>query len=484
MPATQTRPKKVDDHIMNNNNNKSKQASLERKGVTGYVYPHQPQIEMTRYQRSSSREDNGSPKSSGEEEEVRPVLTHPVPIEKRFKDVFKISDYSDEERMAMERKRVPVVEEFKEATYKKQPQKVSKYTRNVQKVSDKQKHTEQRYRSVSPRRREEYHEGEPEDLDRIYRAPVERTKSLKRYEQMTHDRNFEFDQAPVRHRNRSIEPNRYRDQSPPPHNYRDGRHHDTRDGYRHQQPESMPMPIQYREPQQNNMHMMKSMEPTSYKSYEDQRWARPVEQFEHRRPVEQFEHHRDSHRDGHRDIHQNVHRERELHHQDRSVPQNFYRGDMSPRVIVHRADVVRPKQLDTSESTLTKASPRDRFQNAKEKFQAMEQGRQRKPVTEHQNHKMLPPVLRKSMDRGYEPNLYQGNWSSDEDLQMRTNYRELPPTDRYPGLDRETGGRMLPSKSLGNLVKGYRHSYAEPRFAETRQFLRNGRVGLAAVTPY
>lgn len=434
MPATQTRPKKIEEHFINKSH---KQQSLERKGVSSYAYAHQPQVEMSRYQRSSSREDNGSsPKSSGEEEEVKPVLTHSVPIEKRFKDVFKISDYSDEDRMmAMERTRVPM-EEFKES-YKRQPQKITKYTRAIQKA-DKQKPAEHRYRSVSPRRREEYRGGEQEDLeDRIYRAPaqaqVERTKSLKRYEQ-----NFELDEdespAPARYRNHSVEPpNRYRDPSP----------FDYRDSYK-QQPESMPIQMPYREQSsQNNM-----IKQSSYKVY-----GGPGERFE------------------------------QYQQQERQVPQNYYRGDVASRVIVHRADVVRHKQLDTPESTLTKASPRDRFQNAKEKFQAMERERLRKgqpPVADHQNKIIRPPNDR----GGYQPNQYSGNWSSDEDIHMRANYRELPPNDRYPGLDRDFGGRMLPSKSLGNLVKGYRHSYAEPRFTETRQFSRNGRVGLAAVNPY
>lgn len=59
-------------------------------------------------------------------------------------------------------------------------------------------------------------------------------------------------------------------------------------------------------------------------------------------------------------------------------------------------------------------------------------------------------------------------------------YRELGPGDRFPGLDRPDGGRLAPAKSLGNLVKGYRHSYAEPHNMMTR----SGRVGLAAVNPY
>lgn len=43
--------------------------------------------------------------------------------------------------------------------------------------------------------------------------------------------------------------------------------------------------------------------------------------------------------------------------------------------------------------------------------------------------------------------------------------------------------RMVPSKSLGNLAKGYRHSYAEPQPIVRRQ-LGGSRVGIAAVHQY
>lgn len=418
MPATQTRQKKVIDDY------KVKQP--ERK--PNYVYPHPPPAEMNRYQRSSSREDNGSPKSSAEEEEVKPVLTKPVPIEKRFKDVFKISDYaderrkysSDEDRIVTDNRRPPAkynppqIEEFKES-YKKQPMKVSKYSRELEyragNKTDKQKYkelTEQRYSSDSPRRYNDYRPGEPEDFDRIYRAPVERTKSLKRYDRCEVD-----ESPPSRYRNRSIEPTRYRDQSP--------------EDYRYKQPESMPYPGQK----------------VPYSSYDEQRFNggfdRAVDRRWNRGTAER-----------------------------RPNEPDFYRDDH--RVIVHRAEVVRHKAMETPDSTLQKTSPRDRFQNAKEKFQAMERDRPRKSVEPAK-------PSRKSVERPYEQN--HGGWSSDEEFQMRKNYRELPTSERYPGLDRDSVGRLLPSKSLGNLVQGYRHSYAEPR-----HFPRSGRVGLAPVNPY
>lgn len=90
--------------------------------------------------------------------------------------------------------------------------------------------------------------------------------------------------------------------------------------------------------------------------------------------------------------------------------------------------------------------------------------------------------MRKIMDRGYDHQPAQvSNWSSDEDLQARCYYNDLHQSgSRYPAQDQ----RLMASKSLGNLSKGYRHSYAEPRFLEAKQYPRSGRVGLAAVNPY
>lgn len=204
-------------------------------------------------------------------------------------------------------------------------------------------------------------------------------------------------------------------------------------------------------------------------------------------------------------------------------------------------------------------SPKDRFKDAKEKFQKMEKvrGHVVEPVhyppppqaagamprrshegMSHQPQMTKPPMMSgpPQMKRG-DPNDRQMNmnslhrnriasnalppqhqphqspqihrpsnggagirrgheWSSEEDTDrerehamMRemhqgsrngTGYREVGPGDRFAGPDRPDGGRLAPAKSLGNLVKGYRHSYAEPH----NMMSRSGRVGLAAVNPY
>jgi hypothetical protein len=155
------------------------------------------------------------------------------------------------------------------------------------------------------------------------------------------------------------------------------------------------------------------------------------------------------------------------------------------------------------DSTMKRVSPKDRFENAKEKFQAMEREKQRdreqlkvmKKTSElprrgsMEQQQQHAPLSRRQYPSHNEPQ----NWSSEEDIaNMHVapprggGYREMPNQDRFPGLDRETTAamspqRMMNAKSLGNLVKGYRHSYAEPQ----SQFPRNsGRVGLAAVNPF
>lgn len=79
------------------------------------------------------------------------------------------------------------------------------------------------------------------------------------------------------------------------------------------------------------------------------------------------------------------------------------------------------------------------------------------------------------------------DWSSDEEHfgrpQSPSNVRIIPREREH--YEKNTAVRMGPSKSLSNLVRGYRHSYAEPPPVPRTPMPRNsGRVGLAAVNPY
>lgn len=185
-------------------------------------------------------------------------------------------------------------------------------------------------------------------------------------------------------------------------------------------------------------------------------------------------------------------RTRSGEYREQSNSAGKYERDERP-LISRRRIVEHQRSLSRSPETIMKVSPKDRFQDAKEKFQAMERERiaaldvgntrrtvERRGSFEHREHL--------SHDRHTE-------WSSDDEQQQQQptrmmsrptssgyQHRDLPPhMQRYAGGENASSRVISPAKSLGNLVKGYRHSYAEPR----NQMPRNsGRVGLAAVNPY
>lgn len=145
-------------------------------------------------------------------------------------------------------------------------------------------------------------------------------------------------------------------------------------------------------------------------------------------------------------------------------------------------------QRDRSPETVLRISPKDRFQNAREKFQAIERERSYHDLGSHIRR---TEPRRSSLERNgnvivqHRYDNRKIDWSSDEEQQIP---RRIPPTG-YHDVDAFGGHEQIPSsralgaaKSLGNLVKGYRHSYAEPL---ARPLPRNsGRVGLAAVNPF
>uniref|UniRef100_A0A182FQY7 Uncharacterized protein n=2 Tax=Anopheles albimanus TaxID=7167 RepID=A0A182FQY7_ANOAL len=198
------------------------------------------------------------------------------------------------------------------------------------------------------------------------------------------------------------------------------------------------------------------------------------------------------------------------------------------------AEVPRKKSVEirtsSPESTMHRISPKDRFQTAKEKFQQMERERHEQERLEQERlererllhskrtvevHTSAMPPRRGSLEPTAVSSHDSNGWSSPDDEEEEeeddeeeeelphtrggrssnggssdrrgpVSYRELSPAERYPGLDREPPppgrARMMPAKSLSNLVKGYRHSYAEPRPPPVSR--SSGRVGLAAVNPY
>lgn len=134
-------------------------------------------------------------------------------------------------------------------------------------------------------------------------------------------------------------------------------------------------------------------------------------------------------------------------------------------------------------STMKKTSPKDRFQDAKEKFQAMEKIRLQQEVKPSLGvRRSEPSRYEKDYRQSYSPEPryhVQNDWSSEEEFAPNVReYREVQGQQRQHHHQHPSQQRfMAPAKSLGNLAKGYRHSYAEP-------MKYCNRVGLAAIEPY
>lgn len=164
----------------------------------------------------------------------------------------------------------------------------------------------------------------------------------------------------------------------------------------------------------------------------------------------------------------------------------------------------RPRYRDIKRGSpdLHDVLPKERFHQTKENFRQMDRYRSdidRSYPVEKSNHaarRMMPrpdfdvisppplppPPSQHTKHYPSRPNAMV-EWSSDEDLgrSSPSNVRIIP-REHY---EKNSASRMAPSKSLGNLAKGYRHSYAEPTLSSRNPMPRNsGRVGLAAVQPY
>lgn len=146
------------------------------------------------------------------------------------------------------------------------------------------------------------------------------------------------------------------------------------------------------------------------------------------------------------------------------------------------------------------ASP-DLHEVPKERFHSKENYRQAEryhrdierpyPVEKSNPIRRMMPMPRPDLDailpppppsKHYPPRQSSIDWSSDEEFGQSSSPSnvQIIPKEHY---EKNSASRMGPSKSLGNLAKGYRHSYAEP--VSRNPLPRNsGRVGLAAVQPY
>ncbi|XP_065092968.1 zinc finger CCCH domain-containing protein 13 [Ochlerotatus camptorhynchus] len=470
-----------------------------REPPTTYLYPNVRQEAQGRFQRSSSREEDQSLRGSvnSREEEVKPIITKPTPLQNRFREAFGNEDFMLEDR----KKKITI--------------------------------DDTRHDAEDDRRRNRHHEADRGE-NYMYKKSNGPGKYYDGYE---NDKVRYRENLTDRQKYHEIisESSKYQDESP--------KHRGMRDGYREYSPERVhrnkystsyddhrdfKIERDYRDPVKppskreppyirdespddryradfNERRAYKESEPMVYRDSSDKNGKAPLTRF---KSSEEPKHSRDRYDDRW---------ERQpMYPEDRSSEDKYrdvssrYRDDIrkSPvmKKIEARAKMVEIK-TSSPESTIRKVSPKDRFQNAKEKFQQMERERHEEERIERErqereqiiHNKRASEAPRRSSIEPVVVSSHESNgWSSEEDEEEEdirsrgpprsansAGYRETETTERYPGLDREPrmpSSRMMPAKSLGNLTKGYRHSYAEPRPPPVPR--SSGRVGLAAVKPY
>lgn len=488
--SARTKERYVEEHVPH--------VSKYREAPTSYLYPNVRQEPHTRFQRSSSREEDQSLRGSvnSREEEVKPIITKQTPLQNRFREAFGNEDFMLEDRkkkITIDDKRYDQEEDRRRSRrhevdrgenymYKKSNGNGKYYdgyendkARYRENLTDRQKFHEiisesTKYRDESPKHRvmrDDYREYSPE------RVP--RNKFSPSYDDQR-DFKIERDYRDQIKTSSKRDPPYMRDESP------DDRY---RTGYNDRRVYKEADPIVYRETNDKNVKISltrfkSSEEPKHSRDRYDDRWERQPMYPEDRGSEDKY---RDA--------------------------SGRYRDDIKKSPVMKKIEArAKMVEIKTSspESTIRKVSPKDRFQNAKEKFQQMERERHEEERIERErqereqmlhNKRAAEAPRRSSLEPVVVSSHESNGWSTEEEEEREIRprgpprssnsggYRELETTERYPGLDREPpmpSSRMMPAKSLGNLAKGYRHSYAEPRPPPVSR--SSGRVGLAAVNPY
>jgi hypothetical protein len=492
-------------------------ATRYRDNPPTYIYPKEPQDDIKKFHRSNSREEEKSQESSNSrEEEVKPIITKPPPKDKRFSYVLSNEDdfidnrkyefngynqkppvYVDEDRkrssaiIRQQSERYPSNDvtqrtRIHAASYQQQ---YNPKSRDFENLTDRQKFKElaekQKYHdSPSPpsarhvmyrgdveivmeKPRKEY---SPERVKTIQRQPKRQERYYQDANEYYDDENSNKIEYHPTH-NEKLK-SRYREMSPPRHG-----HAQYLDRNPYREPESLP----YRE----SIEKMMKSPVMRYRSFQQ-------EPFENIRNTPPQEHHHVKYKNPIVDRSPSPTfirtMERERYHVE-VIPPRYHDEPIVKYPTAKRPDKEKRVHIESisPESTMKKVSPKERFQDAKEKFQAMERIRLHEQK-QSDGYRRSDPNRREMMDhhRSYSPTNHvgQNGWSSEDDLPARLQeYREMSHDKRYPGLDKFSNQqaripRMAPAKSLGNITKGgYRHSYAEP-------LKYCSRVGLAAINPY
>lgn len=476
-------------------------SSKYREAPTAYLYPNVRQEPHSRFQRSSSREEDNSLRGSvnSREEEVKPIITKPTPLQNRFRDAFNTDEFGVEDR----KKRITIEDkryDHDESRRNTQPERhhendreehfMYKKSTGSGKYYDGYDNEKARYRENLTDRQKyreiisetsKYHDEIPKQGGYVAgytEYSPERTRRNKYSPSYDDHRDFKIEREYRDHSRSSGNRDHYvRDESP------EDRY---RGGFNDRRPYKESDSMMYRDPP---VEKVSKAPLTRYKSSDDSKHSR--DRYDDRWEREAM--YPEEHSSGGK-------------YRDDSAR---YRDDIKKSPVMKKIEA-RAKTIElknsSPESTIRKVSPKDRFQNAKEKFQQMERERHEQERLERERQEREQMIHAKRISEAprrssLEPVVVSSHestgWSSEEDEEEdvppprgppprssnSASYRELESTERYPGLDREQmAARMAPAKSLGNLAKGYRHSYAEPRPPPVSR--SSGRVGLAAVNPY
>ncbi|XP_058448711.1 apical junction molecule [Malaya genurostris] len=469
-----------------------------REPPTSYLYPNVRQDHHARFHRSSSREEDNSLRGSvnSREEDVKPIITKPTPLQTRFREAFNNDQFAVDDR----KKKITIDDKrYEQEDIRRKSTHTDRYLENDRGENFQFKKSPGNGKYYDGYEKERVHYRENLTDRQKYREII--SESSKYRDELVKNMSYRDEYT-------EYSPDRINSRTKYPPSYDDHRDFKIEREFR-EHPRSS----------SNREHLYVhdgSPEEQFQGGFNDRRLYRDSELDAFKDPIEKvgkvpltrFKSSDDSKRN--RERYDDRWERQPMYPEDNGSEEQFrevssrYRDDSRNSTSVKHVDV-RTKTVDVKtsspESTIRKVSPKDRFQNAKEKFQQMERERHEQERIERERQEREQMIhakrtaeapRRSSLEAVVVSSRDSNDWSSDEEdnpprVPIRSSnsigYREVETTNRYPGLDREPmPARVMPAKSLGNLVKGYRHSYAEARPPPVSR--SSGRVGLAAVNPY
>lgn len=452
--------------------------------------------DQNRSNRSANREEPIRPRSqSREEEKIKPIIIRPPNFESKFKNILDERRFGEEDdypravpigKFEQEKKRLDRTfrqAEGQEKRYFEKERSQDRYYRDDEPISDIQRYNDKKAEKENLTDKQKFRESLIEQQkssryrDRYSDQGQEYYQQQKTSQRQTHPEAFDNNKYTSKSKPKfentdrngykgeaTIERTNYRNKATDKklarvYSEKSALGYDSHNSYK--EADSLP----YRD----NMDRIVKSPVIRYNSFDESTFGDMMAS--------------DEHRSRERDaifVQQEKIRQAARYHSGESPSRYPERDEFS----VSRRRII--EQRDRSPETVLRISPKDRFHNAREKFQAIERERSYHDLGSHIRR---TEPRRNSLERNgnvivqHRYDNRKIDWSSDEEQHMSrravpTSYHDVDSFEPMPPSSRALGA----AKSLGNLVKGYRHSYAEPI---ARQMPRNsGRVGLAAVNPF